>query len=205
MNEYIKSLKDGHRMLTILPVLSVELIKKIDNDCVRMYLYCYYNYPEFYNYKKKKLSRYINKRKVNLILFATWCGHLNILKYLIISGLDINHRDTHGDNAYIYAASNFQFRMMKYLETTNINIYQRNHELKNAFDILFRNCQDSQVIYRYIINKIKYTGFVKICSICYECQDIPFIICKNNHIVHLDCQAEKDRYRCLMCSSKYLI
>jgi len=74
MNEYIKSLKDGRRMLTILHVLSVELIKKIDNDCVRMYLYCYYNYPEFYNYKKKKLSRYINKRKVNLILFATWCG-----------------------------------------------------------------------------------------------------------------------------------
>jgi hypothetical protein len=177
-----------------------------------MYLYCYYNYPEFYNYKKKKLlNRYINERKFNLILFAVWCGHLDILKYLISSGLNINYKDIHGNNSYVYAMYRCNIEIMKYLETTNINIYHRNHKLQNACDV-FRiiygysstmlSCSE---IYKHIINKTKYIGVSKICSICYEYKNDIFITCKNNHIVHLNCQRIKNRNRCLMCSSKYLI
>jgi hypothetical protein len=184
-----------------LPVLTSNQIKEFDNDCVRMYLYCYYNYPEFYSYKKKKLSRCIDNIKVNLLLFSSMHGNLNAVKYLVTSGLNINHTNTLGQNAYIYAVCNDKFEMLKYLETTNINIYQPVINLEDMFDGVDINSE----IYIYFINKSKYSGYSKICSICYECQDKPFITCKNNHTVHLDCQRIKDKSRCILCSSKYLI
>jgi hypothetical protein len=211
MDDYETSLKVSWNRLNYLPVLTVKQIKLKNNNCVRMYLYCYYNYPEFYNYKKKKLLKYINKHKDNLILFSAWCGHLNIVKYLIASGLNINHTNNHGFNAYMCAANNHKYEMMIYLETTNINIYQRNHKLENACDIMCEMYGDRSrmiihlEIYKHIINKTKYIGVSKICSICYECKNDIFITCKNNHIVHLICQADKDRNRCLMCSARYLI
>jgi len=212
MDRYIKCLKSRWYDLKNFPILTVEQIKDYNNDCVRMYLFCYYNYPEFYNYKKKKLlNRYITRNKDNLILFSAWCGHLNIVKYLIASGLNINHTNNHGFNAYMCAANNHKYEMMIYLETTNINIYQRNHKLENACDIMCEMYGDRSrmiihlEIYKHIINKTKYIGVSKICSICYECKNDIFITCKNNHIVHLICQADKDRNRCLMCSARYLI
>jgi hypothetical protein len=197
-----------------LPILTVEQIKVLDNDCIRMYLFCYYNYPEFYNYKKKKLlNRYITRNKENLILFSAWCGHLNIVKYLIVSGLNINHKSMSGNNAYMYAFYNSKIEIVKYLETTNINIYQRDiwfrticgalckHNYSGDRSTMFKQSET----YRHVINKIKYSGYSEICSICYECKGDIFITCKNNHIVHLECQIQKDENRCLMCPAKYLI
>jgi hypothetical protein len=202
MELQISFLKEKWYYLKHTPALTVEQIKTIDNDCIRMYLYCYYNYPEFYNYKKKKLlNRYINKDKENLLLFSAWCGHLDILKYLIISGLNINHTNKHGSNAYIQSGYNNNIEVMKYLETTNINIYQRDIYSHNVCDKV-NLCSD---VYKYILNKIKYTGYSKICSICYSSSYYIFIACKNNHIVHLDCQRRKNKNKCLMCSAKYLI
>jgi hypothetical protein len=202
MDDYETCLKSRWYDLKDLPDLTVEQIKDYDNDCIRMYLFCYYNYPEFYNYKKKKLlNRYININKDNLIIFAAWCGHLDILKYLISSGLNINYKNKYNCTAYMYSAFNNKIESMKYLETKKINIYQRDIYLRNVCNNL-NICSD---VYTYIINKTKYTGVSKICSICYEIKDVPLIACKNNHIVHLDCQRINNKNRCLMCSAKYLI
>ena len=202
MEKYITSLKTNLYMLKILPVLTVEQIKNCDNDCIRMYLYCYYNYPEFYKYKKKKLlNRYI-RNKYNLILFSAWCGRLDILKYLISCGLDINYVNNFGQNAYICAIYNCKIEIIKYLETTNINIYQRDRYLNNACGYAF---EFSPPIYDYFTNKFLYSGYSKICSICYSYNNDIFITCKNNHIVHLHCQQHKNKHRCLNCSFKYLI
>jgi hypothetical protein len=204
MDDYETCLKSRWYDLKDLPDLTVEQIKDYDNDCIRMYLFCYYNYPEFYNYKKKKLlNRYININKDNLIIFAAWCGHLDILKYLISSGLNINYKNKYNCTAYMYSAFNNKIESMKYLETKKINIYQRTDWLKNIRDYI--NIEINVYTFTHIINKIKYIGHSEICSICYECKDYQFIVCKNNHIVHLECQKKRDRFRCLMCSSKYLI
>ena len=203
MEKYIASLKMDWHKLKILPVLTVEQIKEYNNDCIRMYLYCYYNYPEFYKYKKKKLlNRYVNATKSNLLLFSTWCGNLNILKYLISCGFDINYVNNFGQNAYMCAIFNFKIEIIKYIETTNINIYQRDCYLNNAYDFA---CEYCPATYKYFMDKILYTGYSKICSICYSNKNDTFITCKNNHIVHLKCQRLKNKYRCLNCSFKYLI
>ena len=207
---YIEYLKNDWYKLKTLPILTAEQIKDCNNDCIRMYLYCYYNYPEFYNYKKKKLLRYINIHKDNLLLFSAWCGHVSIVKYLILCGFDINYKNVQGNNAYMSAAYDHKSEMMMYLETTNINIYQCNTELKNACDILtcYENVSTKYSrsgMYRHIIDKIKYTGCSKICSICYEYKDQIFITCKNKHIVHLECQAERNKNKCSMCLAKFLI
>ena len=55
------------------------------------------------------------------------------------------------------------------------------------------------------MDKILYHDYSKICSICYENKVDVFITCKNNHIVHLKCQQQKNKDRCLNCSFKYLI
>ena len=52
MDSYIASLKKYIGMLKTLPVLTVKQIKDYDDDCIRMYLYCYYGYSEFYNYSE---------------------------------------------------------------------------------------------------------------------------------------------------------
>ena len=105
MDIYITNLKASWHRLNNMPILTVEQIKDCDNDCVRMYLFCYYDYPEFYNYKKKKLlNRQINDYKQNILLMAVWCGHLNILKYLVSCGLDSNYETLSRQNAYMFAA-----------------------------------------------------------------------------------------------------
>ena len=92
--------------------------------------------------------------------------------------------------------------MMKYLETININIYVRDND---SGDSVCEMVPLHSEICIYIMNKSKYTGYSKICSLCYEYKDDTFITCKNNHIVHLDCQIQKDKNKCLMCSTKYII
>ena len=203
MDIYITNLKASWHRLNNMPILTVEQIKDCDNDCVRMYLFCYYDYPEFYNYKKKKLlNRQINDYKQNILLMSAWCGHLNILKYLVSCGLDSNYETPCRHNAYMFAACNGKIEMMKYLETININIYVRDND---SGDSVCEMVPLHSEIYIYIMNKSKYTGYSKICSICYEDIDDMFITCKNNHIVHLDCQIQKDKNKCLMCSTKYII
>ena len=217
MEKYITSLKMGcyhfdwyqlknhfdWYQLKNLPVLTVEQIKDCDNDCIRMYLYCYYNYSEFYKYKKKKLlNRYITEDKSNLLLFSAWCGNLNALKYLVSCGLNINYKNIIGHNAYIYACGDNNIEVIKYLETTNINIYQRDRYLNNACGYAF---EFSPPIYDYFTNKFLYSGYSKICSICYSNTIGRFITCSNNHVVHLCCQQHKNTDRCLNCSFKYLI
>ena len=202
MNRYISYLRLQWENLKSLPVLTVKQIQNCDNDCIRMYLYCLFNHSEIYSYEKIKLSRCITTNKCNLILFSAWCGRLDILKYLISCGFDINYVNNSGQNAYMCAIYNHKIEIMKYLETTNINIYQRDRGLSNACDIA---CEHFSIIYNYLINKSKYTGFSKICSICYSNENDIFITCKNNHIVHLKCQRLKNKDRCLNCSFKYLI
>ena len=64
INNYINTIQNGWGSLHKLPKLTQEQIKSIDNDNFRMYFYCYYGYPEFKLYKKKKLlKRYIDKEK----------------------------------------------------------------------------------------------------------------------------------------------
>jgi ankyrin repeat protein len=157
--EQIRYLKYNWPSLHHYDNLTVEQIKLLDNDCERMYLYFYYNHPNFYNYKKKKLlNRYINKKKDNLLIFAAALGKLDALKYLVLNGLDINYKNKHNVNAYIIAAQFGQIEILKYLDTTTIdkNIKDTNGNnaylcaaygghinvlkyLKNKFDIYCKN------------------------------------------------------------------
>ena len=206
MEKYIRGLQQFWLCLDGLPVLTVEQIKECDNDCMRMYLYCYYNYSEFYKYKKKKLlNRYVNEDKSNLLLFSAWCGHVSIIKYLVLCGFDINYKNLQGYTAYMCATYYHKSEMIMYLETTNINIYQRDCHLKNAYDHAREEREYCSTTYKYFINKILYSGYSKICLICYNNKNDIFITCKNNHIVHLKCQQQKNKDRCLNCSFKYLI
>jgi hypothetical protein len=217
MNNYIyiytTCLKDDWFKLRYLPVLTVNQIKVIDNDCIRMYLYCYYNYSEFYNYKKKKLlNRYINKYKDNLMLLNSFLGRINGVKYLESQNLNIHHVNSVNMNAYLCACRANNIELIRYLERKNINIYQKYNGM-NAVQLLSYNTRYNPKdglsrLHLYLVNKYTYVKHSKICIICYNynnSKNDKFITCKNNHIVHLICQAEKDRYRCLMCSAKYLI
>ena len=125
---YIEYLKNDWYKLKTLPILTVEQIKDCNNDCIRMYLYCYYNYPEFYNYKKKKLLRYINENKDNLMLLVSFLGRLADVKYLELYGLSLHHVNAVNMNAYLCACriSN-NIELIKYLEKKNINIYQKHN------------------------------------------------------------------------------
>ena len=127
-------LKLDWNLLKYSNCLSNNQIKSIDNDCVRMYLYCYYDYPNFYNYKKKKLlNRYINNEKDNLLLFAAAFGKLDILKYLILNGLDINHKNKSNTNAYLIAAQSGQLEILKYLDATTIDKNIKDSNGNNAY------------------------------------------------------------------------
>lgn len=86
IKKYIKILKSGNWEKLIeenYPALTVEQIKTIPNDCVRMYLYCLYNHPEIYNYKHGKLlNRYIDTNRTNLLFIVCATGNIELFKYL---------------------------------------------------------------------------------------------------------------------------
>ena len=303
MDIYSDCLKNDWSQLKSLPVLTVEQIKECDDDCIRMYLYCFYNYPEFYNYKKKKLlNRCININKENLLLYSAFIGNIQQFEYLESNNLNIQYTNKDNFNVYLMAAKNGQLEfikhiitkniskdivdkmehlnvylmavkyghidVVKFLETTDINtnskgiygdtaylvasysghvdllkylgnkcnIYEENYEHDNAYDLAisfghvevlkylekvnyniykidnygYNNLQIANIMSRhnvcdYLENKFIYSGFLKICSICYDVKNDKFITCKNNHIVHLTCQQFKNRNKCLNCSFKYVI
>jgi hypothetical protein len=138
---YITCLKSDWHNLNYLPILTVEQIKSINNDCARMYLYIWCDHPNFYNYKKKLLNRYINKKKDNLLLFAAALGKINVLKYLVSCGFDINYKNEYHMNAYIAAAEFGQLEMLKYLNTiiNNKNIKKKNININYAYLYAARN------------------------------------------------------------------
>ena len=297
MDIYSDCLKNDWPQLKSLPVLTVEQIKECDDDCIRMYLYCFYNYPEFYNYKKKKLlDRCININGDNLLLLSAFIGHIHILEYLESRGFKINTKSKDVYNVYCVAAKYNQLDtikylskkyinknsinlshayltasyyghldIVKYLQTTDIdsnikNRYGNNvsltaitsghihlvqYFLQNGYDMYVENLYghdaymaaaiyghldimkyletlnnnininyyNRHIIWNYaktditdhLENKFIYSGFLKICSICYDVKNDKFITCKNNHIVHLTCQQFKNRNKCLNCSFKYVI
>ena len=87
-----------------------------------MYLYCFYNYPEFYNYKKKKLlDRCININGDNLLLLSAFIGHIHILEYLESRGFKINTKYKDVYNVYCVAAKYDQLDTIKYLSKKYIN------------------------------------------------------------------------------------
>jgi len=194
-------LKGEWNRIQHLPVLTIDQIKDINDDCTRMYLLCYYNYPEFYNYTEKlQLSRHITDMNYNLIIFAAYVGNLKALQYLYSKGVDFNYKPVDNVNAYMVACTKNNIELLKFLETTNIDIHQvSKYGTAYSFSCIGITART------YLENKFLYTGFSKICSICYEIKDDKFITCKNNHVVHLKCQKEKGINRCLMCSSKYLL
>jgi ankyrin repeat protein len=141
----------------------------------------------------------------NAYLCAAYGGHISVLKYFE-NKFDIHYKNLAGENAYFMASGSNDNNVMIYLESLNINIYEKANTGHTVYD-LWSRCGSvrGKNITSFLLNKSKYTGYSKICSICYEIKDDKFITCKNNHIVHLECQRQKDRNRCLMCSAKYLI
>jgi hypothetical protein len=149
-------LKGEWNRIQHLPVLTIDQIKDIDDDCARMYLYCYYNYPEFYNYTEKlQLSRHITAVNYNLTIFATYIGNLKALQYLYLKGVDFNYKPTDNINAYMVACTKNSIEVIKFLETTNIDIYQVS-KYGNAYS--FSWCSTTRT---YLENKFLYTGFSK--------------------------------------------
>jgi ankyrin repeat protein len=160
----------------------------------------------------------------NAYLYAAAHGHIDVLKYFG-NKFDIHIKNRHVKNAYYLAALRNNIDVMIYLESLNINIYEKDNNYCNVYDASlikfdfwktpinkYSEYLDGEKIREYLESKVLYNGFSKICSICYidknykflPCKNI-FITCKNNHIVHLKCQQKHDRNRCLMCSAKYLI
>ena len=93
--------------------------------------------------------------------------------------------------------------MLEYFLQSGHDIYTKNYRGENAYMLaeIYGRLKTSN----YLENKVLYLGHSKICSICYKSKDDKFITCKNNHIVHLKCQQQKNRHRCLMCSFRYVI
>ena len=138
----------------------------------------------------------------NAYLYASYNGQIDVLKYFK-NKLDIHIKNAFGRNAYFAAALKNNIDMMIYLESVNFNIYEKDN---NGFNVYQSVCRPYITkIPEYLENKFLYSGFSKICSICYGNKKDKFITCKNNHIVHLYCQRLKNRHRCLKCSFKYLI
>jgi hypothetical protein len=139
MDKYISAIDSGFVFeLKNLPRLTVEQIKEIDGysktiylHSVKIYLYCYYDYPEFYRYVNKKRLNKLNKlniqnnERINLLFFVVSIGNIRALKHLELCGQDIHYINKRKYNAFIIACCNGQFKMIEYLERNKINIYQR--------------------------------------------------------------------------------
>lgn len=271
MQQYIDCLKDDWNKLKTLPKPTVDQIKSRYSDTLEMYLYCLYDYHEFYNYKELKLlNRTINEKNDNLLLFVVAIGKLEILKYLISCGVDIDYKNVHKHNIYSYASMYNQVNILEYLNSicsdknkadifnydayylavaignidvikyfmkleslklkeytikhlylsaslyshvhilkyleNKVDIYVKNICGKNAYDVACSGIAfGHENAVKYFENKVLYLGYSKICSICYGEKDDKFIVCKNNHIVHLKCQQSINRHRCLACFTKYIL
>jgi ankyrin repeat protein len=139
MDTYIMAIKTSWDSLKSLAKLTNNQIKSIDNDCIRMYLYCYYDYPEFYNYKKKKLlNRYINEDKENLMLFASFIGNIDLIIYLEQNGLDINHKAKNYADAYLISSKLGHIHILEYLESRGANINTIDKWLHNSYILAAR-------------------------------------------------------------------
>jgi hypothetical protein len=84
ISDYVWSLDNYWSRFKYMPKLTQSKIKKISNEIVRMYLYCFYGYKEFFLYVNKKLLKKKIKSKNNLYLFACYAGQLEIIKYLVV-------------------------------------------------------------------------------------------------------------------------
>jgi hypothetical protein len=122
IDKYIKNLHNSWKKLSKLPILSPIQINelnsnnalscecKLSDEIIKMYLYCFYNYPEFYTYDISKLNQPINEHNDNLYLIAAYKGHIDIMEYLESKGFDINIKNNDGKNAYLMAAICVWFR-----------------------------------------------------------------------------------------------
>ena len=159
MDNYIVALKKYEWIkLKKLPVPTTEQIKSIDNDCIRMYLYCYYGYSDFYNYKKKKLlNRYINKNKDNLMLLASHIGNIDLILYLEQNGLNINHKSESEENCYLMAAKYGHIHVLEYLESRGFDINVEDKWSNNSY--ILASCYNKLDVLKYLdakcINKHK--------------------------------------------------
>jgi len=127
--------------------------------------------------KQKNLDKIINlvnksknpKRIVNfennigkiLLIIASYYGHIEIVKYLVKQGADINYTTKILENAFSYAVSHGHINVVKYFvkQGTDVNMYKDEHSplwyasLNGLFKMIKylvkhgANIKDSEYIY----------------------------------------------------------
>ena len=66
-------------------------------------------------HEKKNIDN-VNSRKETALLYASQWGHLEMVKYLVGNGADVNAKDKNDKTALILASENGHFDLVKYLK-----------------------------------------------------------------------------------------
>lgn len=84
--------------------------------------------------KNKNLINYINKKNKSGLIYASKCGHFDIVKYLVENGADLNIQDINENTALMYAVYNNR-KIAEYLITQGSNLDLINNRNCNSLHI----------------------------------------------------------------------
>lgn len=68
------------------------------------------------------------------LMWASWEGHLNVVKYLISQGAGVNIQDDVGWMALMFASRNGHFKVVEYLVNQGANVNLQNKFGETAYD-----------------------------------------------------------------------
>ena len=130
INDYITNIQSDWIELSSMPKINQAQIENLSDDNIKMYLYCFYDFPELKTYSKELLKRKIGTNNT-LYLMASFCGNIRLMEYLEKMGLDINAKNDEGENAFILACGHLE--TIKYLQEKEFDINIKNIDGANAY------------------------------------------------------------------------
>jgi ankyrin repeat protein len=92
-----------------------------------------------------------NKKYEKVLLQSSKIGNLELIKYLVEKGVNINSKDNNGNNALLFASSFGYLKIVKYLVEKGVNIHDKNNAGNNA--LLFTSPGGHLKIVKYLVEK----------------------------------------------------
>lgn len=168
---------------------------------------------------KIDMIKYLEKRNIEInfdkyiVVFSIIGNNLEVIEHFKNKYFNIYVKYDFIDDPYIIAVYFDCINIVKWLENIGWNKYIYKYLLCNGKYLHINACRIAEKNSEYFDNdyykhyvKQQYNGYEQICKICYIHTGDFMIICKNNHPFHYLCQKkEKDKYRCLLCTSYVLI
>ena len=81
----------------------------------------------------------VDHHNSTLLTLASEDNQVDIVKYLLSKGANINHRDNDGDSAIILAGKTGNYELINVLMLSGANVYDKNDENKSIFTELAKN------------------------------------------------------------------